>query len=80
MDVIAARTPAALARYQERLRERIAGLLGDIVLDQGRLLTEVALWADKTDVREEMTRLRAHSSSSRCSSTRAARSAGRWTS
>jgi uncharacterized protein (TIGR00255 family) len=60
VDVIATRTPAALARYQARLRERIAGLLGDIVPDQGRLLTEVALWADKTDVREEMTRLRAH--------------------
>jgi uncharacterized protein (TIGR00255 family) len=60
VDVIAARTPAALARYQERLRERIAALLGDVVLDQARLLTEVALWADKTDVREEMTRLRAH--------------------
>jgi uncharacterized protein (TIGR00255 family) len=60
VDAIAARTPAALARYQERLRERIAALLGDVVPDQGRLLTEVALWADKTDVREEMTRLRAH--------------------
>ena len=60
VDVIAARTPAALARYQERLRERIAALLGDVVPDPGRLLTEVALWADKTDVREEMTRLCAH--------------------
>ena len=60
VDVIAARTPAALARYQERLRERIAALLGDVVVDEGRLMTEVAIWADKTDVREEMTRLRAH--------------------
>src|SRR5712691_1454887 len=53
-------TPAALARYQERLRERIGALLGDIVRDEGRILTEVAIWADKTDVREEMTRLGAH--------------------
>jgi uncharacterized protein (TIGR00255 family) len=60
VDVVAARTPAALARYQERLRERIATLLGEIVVDEGRLMTEVAIWADKTDVREEMTRLRAH--------------------
>jgi uncharacterized protein (TIGR00255 family) len=60
VDAIAARTPAALARYQERLRERIAALLGDTVLDEGRILTEVAIWADKTDVREEMTRLGAH--------------------
>jgi uncharacterized protein (TIGR00255 family) len=60
VDVIEARTPAALARYQERLRERIGALLGEVVLDEGRILTEVAIWADKTDVREEMTRLRAH--------------------
>jgi uncharacterized protein (TIGR00255 family) len=60
VDVVAARTPAALARYQERLRERIAALLAEVVVDEGRLMTEVAIWADKTDVREEMTRLRAH--------------------
>jgi len=60
VDVIAARTPAALARYQLRLRERIGTLLGDLVVDEGRLLTEVAIWADKTDVREELTRLAAH--------------------
>src|SRR5262249_9576178 len=57
---IAARTPAALARYQERLRERIAALLGDTVVDEGRLMTEVAMWAEKTDVHEELTRLSAH--------------------
>jgi len=60
VDAIAARTPAALARYQERLRERIAALLGDVALDEGRVVTEVAIWAEKTDVREELTRLAAH--------------------
>ena len=60
VDVVATRAPAGLARYQERLRERMAALLGDVAVDEGRLLTEVAIWADKTDVREEMTRLRAH--------------------
>src|SRR5580765_981994 len=59
-DMIAARTPAALARYQERLRERVGALLGDVVVDEGRILTEVAIWAEKTDVREELTRLAAH--------------------
>src|SRR5215831_8282458 len=33
VDAVAARTPAALARYQERLRERIAALLGETVVD-----------------------------------------------
>src|SRR3989442_91383 len=60
VDLIAARTPAALARYQERLRERIGALLGEVVRDEGRILTEVAIWAEKTDGREELTRLAAH--------------------
>jgi len=60
VDLIEARGPVALARYQQRLRERIGTLLGEVVLDEGRILTEVAVWADKTDVREELTRLRAH--------------------
>jgi len=60
VDAIAVRTPAALARYQERLRERIGALLGEAILDEGRVLTEVAIWAEKTDVREELTRLGAH--------------------
>jgi uncharacterized protein (TIGR00255 family) len=60
VDAVAVRTPAALARYQERLRERIAALLGETVVDQARLMTEVAIWAEKTDVREELTRLSAH--------------------
>jgi uncharacterized protein (TIGR00255 family) len=60
VDAITARTPVALARYQARLRERIAALLGDAAVDEGRVLTEVAIWAEKTDVREELTRLAAH--------------------
>ena len=35
-------------------------MLGEVTRDEGRIITEVALWADKTDVREELTRLRAH--------------------
>src|SRR2546428_693871 len=31
-----------------------------ISVDQARILGEVAIWAEKTDVREELTRLRAH--------------------
>jgi uncharacterized protein (TIGR00255 family) len=58
--VVAARTPAAVQRHQERLRERIRALLGGAAVDEGRVLTEVAVWAEKTDVQEELTRLRAH--------------------
>src|SRR5437899_693516 len=48
-DLVEARVPAAVARREARLRERIRALLG-----------EAPIWAEKTDVREELTRLRAH--------------------
>ncbi len=54
------RAPVAAARRGERLRERLAGLLGDTAFDEARVLTEVAVWAQKTDVTEELTRLRIH--------------------
>jgi uncharacterized protein (TIGR00255 family) len=60
VETIAARAPAAVARREERLRERIRSVLGEAGVDEGRILTEVAIWADKTDVTEELTRLRAH--------------------
>jgi uncharacterized protein (TIGR00255 family) len=43
-----------------RLRERMQAMLAGAEIDQGRLATEVAVWADKSDVSEELTRLRAH--------------------
>jgi len=60
VDLVEARVPSAVTRREERLRERIRALLGEASIDEGRILGEVAIWADKTDVREELTRLRAH--------------------
>jgi uncharacterized protein (TIGR00255 family) len=60
VDDITRRAPAAAARREARLRERIKTLLGDVAVDEHRLVTEVAIWADKTDLTEELTRLRAH--------------------
>jgi uncharacterized protein (TIGR00255 family) len=57
---IAERVPVAMARRTERLRERMRALLGDATLDEGRIVTEVAVWAERTDVTEELVRLRAH--------------------
>ena len=54
------RGPAATERKQQRLRERIQALLGGTPLDEGRLATEVAMWAEKSDITEELARLRAH--------------------
>jgi uncharacterized protein (TIGR00255 family) len=60
VDVMAARAPAAVTRRTGRLRERIEALLGEAAVDETRIATEVAVWAEKSDVTEELARLRAH--------------------
>ena len=52
----------------------------DAGVDEARILTEAAVWADKGDITEELTRLRAHLAEWRWCSTRAARWGGRSTS
>lgn len=52
--------PAAVAEYQKRLSDRIAELAKDVTVDPARLVQEVALFAERTDVAEEMTRLKSH--------------------
>src|SRR5437764_313896 len=52
--------PAGVERRAARLRARIQSLLGEASLDEGRIATEVAVWAEKTDITEELARLRAH--------------------
>ena len=56
------RVPKALAEQQQRLRDRVDALLADrdVLLDPSTLAREVALLADRSDITEEMTRLRAH--------------------
>jgi uncharacterized protein (TIGR00255 family) len=50
-----------LAALQTRLNERLAALLGSVSVDPQRLAQEVALLADKSDVSEELIRLKIHS-------------------
>ena len=60
VDSMAIRAPASSARREQRLRERLRGLLADSAIDETRILTEAAIWAEKSDVTEELARLRAH--------------------
>lgn len=60
LDYIKLRAPEITAVYEEKLRERIGQLLDDKQIDEGRLLTEVAIFADKTSVDEELVRLSSH--------------------
>ena len=60
VELMAVRAPAATTRREERLRERLRALLAETAIDQARIVTEAAVWADKSDVTEELARLRAH--------------------
>lgn len=58
---IAAIAPTLPALYREQLAKRISDLLPTtITLDEGHLEREVALFADRADISEELTRLEAH--------------------
>jgi uncharacterized protein (TIGR00255 family) len=50
--------PAILNNHQVQLRERIAKLTQDIQLDSNRLAQEAAHFVDRTDISEELQRLR----------------------
>lgn len=54
------RSPQIVTEYRQRLSERVKELLGDVQADEGRLLTEVAVFADKVCVDEEIVRLKSH--------------------
>jgi uncharacterized protein (TIGR00255 family) len=57
---VASLAPQTVEHHRARLAERIAELTRGVPLDAGRLAQEVALFADRTDVAEEMTRLASH--------------------
>ncbi len=52
--------PRSVEHHRERLAERVADLAQGLAVDPARLAQEVALFADRTDVTEETTRLRSH--------------------
>ena len=51
-----------IAGYRDRLEGRLRQILGDtgVVPDEGRLLTECAIFADRMAIDEELARLRSH--------------------
>ena len=57
---VAALAPRTVETYRARLQERVADLLKGAPVDEARLVQEVALFAERTDVAEEATRLQAH--------------------
>jgi uncharacterized protein (TIGR00255 family) len=57
---IEAKLPEFRQAFIERFTERITELAGKAGFDESRLGTEIAIWADRSDVSEEITRLNSH--------------------
>ena len=60
VEFIEARSPQTVAEYNEKLVARMKELLGEAHIDEQRILTEAAIFADKVAVAEETVRLRSH--------------------
>ena len=54
------RSPERVREYREKLLARMQEVLADTSIDETRILTEAAIYADKTAVDEETVRLRSH--------------------
>lgn len=54
------RSPQTVEEYRQKLQQRLQEMLGDASIDEQRILTEAAIFADKVAVAEETVRLQSH--------------------
>ncbi len=60
VEAVATRAPQVPANYREQLMKRLRDAGLELDLNDERVLREIALFADRCDVTEEITRLRSH--------------------
>jgi uncharacterized protein (TIGR00255 family) len=60
MDAIAARAPAVAPAYRAQLMKRLRDANLELDVEDDHVLREVALFADRCDISEEITRFRSH--------------------
>ncbi len=60
VSVVEERSPQTVKEYRERLEARLRDILADRSLDEQRVITEAAIFTDRTAVDEETVRLRSH--------------------
>lgn len=58
--VIEERSPQIVKEYRTKLENKVLELLADAQMDEGRIATEVTIFADKICVDEEIVRLKSH--------------------
>lgn len=54
------KSPLIISQYREKINARVKEILGEVKVDESRLLTEVTIFADKICVDEEVVRLKSH--------------------
>lgn len=60
VSFIEERSPQTVKEYNDKLVERVHEIIGDVSLDEQRIIQEVAVYADKVAVAEETVRIRSH--------------------
>ena len=60
VDYVDKHSPETVKKYRQRLEERIKDVLQSVEIDEQRMLTEAAIFADRVAVSEETVRLRSH--------------------
>lgn len=62
LERIAVRAPSVVEQYRDRLRVRVQSLLNEVgaTIQDGDLVREVALFAERSDIAEEVSRLQGH--------------------
>ncbi|NLY43588.1 MAG: YicC family protein [Clostridiaceae bacterium] len=60
IEEIEQRSPQVVVEYRDKIEARIRELLSNVPFDENRLLTEVAIFADRVSITEEIIRLKSH--------------------
>ena len=60
MEEVKVRSPSVLEAYRKRLADRVAEMTGGMEVDRWRLHQEIAYFADRSDINEELVRIDSH--------------------
>lgn len=60
IDKVSIKAPLVVDEYKEKLQKRLKDLVEDTYLDESRVAMEVAIFADKSNIDEEIVRLNSH--------------------
>jgi uncharacterized protein (TIGR00255 family) len=60
LDEVEKRAPDLVEEHRKRLKDNLDRMLADVAVDEDRLAQEVAFFAEKSDITEEVVRMRSH--------------------